>query len=104
MFPPTPTSDPYELLNNMWLSVQRGGEAFAADAYVEPNEQGYRAQLKLTYGLGDSVRKTLGEYMRSYARASGWQMNLHFTKHHALLELKPARARSKAASSSSKNL
>lgn len=88
------------MLNNMWLSVTRAGAAFTEQGRVIPRENN---ALECVFylapgGVSKEVRSPLEKYMRSYARASGWNIqSLKFTKTYAALVMTPSKAASKAA-------
>ena len=101
MFPPTPTTNPHELLNNMWLSVSRAGPAFTENAKVIPRDGVFECVLYMAPGgITPNVKKHLTTYMRQYVRASGWRVkSLRFTPRYAALLI----ASSSDASRASKN-
>lgn len=90
------------MLNNLWSSVSRGGEAFAEQARCIPKDGAYECVFYLTPGgLSPEAKRPLTKYMRSYMRLSGWRMkSMKFTKRYAVFVI----ATSSAASSRSKNL
>lgn len=102
MFPPKVTSDPQELLNNIWSCVQAAGPVFTQNARCAPKGDSYECSLQLAPGnLTPAVQKTLTSLMRAYAKESGWKVErLGIRKGHVDLLV----AASKAASSASKNL
>jgi hypothetical protein len=88
------------MLNNMWLSVSRGGPVFAEQGRVIPRDGD---DLECVFylapgGVSKEARKPLEKYMRSYARASGWSMrSMRFTKAYAAFVMAPSKAASKAS-------
>ena len=101
---PETTADPHTMLNNLWLSVSRGGEVFTADAQVVPREgkNDFMCRFYLQPGgVTPEVRKPLEKYMRGFALANGWKLtSVRFKKGYAELVM----ARSRAASRASRNL
>lgn len=100
MFPPKPTANPNEMLNNMWSSVTRGGEAFLEQGRIIPRDgDNIECVFYLAPGgVSKEAREPLKKYMRGYARASGWSMqSLKFTPRYAAFLMAPSKATSKAA-------
>jgi hypothetical protein len=88
------------MLNNMWLSVTRGGEAFREQGRVIPRDgDDLECVFYLTPGgVSKEARKPLEKYMRGYARASGWSVkSLKLTKNYLAFVMAPSRALSKAS-------
>ena len=77
MYPPKPTKDPYELLNNLYFSLSRAcSDHWSGEATVVPNGTGgYVATLQIARSLDDSSWEAASKYMRKYARASHWKVH-----------------------------
>ncbi len=102
MFPPKRTSDPQEMLTNLWASIERGGPTFLPDGRLIPREKNFECVFYLAPGkMSPDTRDTLSRYIRGYAQASGWTVKwLRFRRTHAAFEI----AASKAASRRSRKV
>jgi len=96
VFPPKRTSDPQEMLHNMWASITRGGEVFTQDARCIPKNDSFECVFYLAPdGVSKDARVPLTKYMRRYAQASGWKMQTpRFTKRYVVFEIASSRAAS----------
>jgi hypothetical protein len=104
VFPPKPTPNYNELLNNLVQSVGRAGPVFTGNATQAPDGEGYRFTLQLLPGVisntpvGERVQKYLAQYMRAYARESGWRVKaVSFKRGYVAFAVAPSRARSSAS-------
>jgi hypothetical protein len=76
MFPPKPTHNPQELLNNLWMSVQRAGPVFTGDANIIPKGDKQSCSICLAPGtLMHEVKHALRRYIKAYAKDSGWYLS-----------------------------
>ena len=75
-----PTTNPNELLNNLFFSVQRAGPVFTGQGRAVLQDKGYHVTLQLAphafndNDVGRKVRAALGSYIRSYLKESGWRV------------------------------
>ncbi len=100
MFPPKPSQNPSEWLNGLWSSLQRGGDHFGQDAHLETTPEGKTAmRSRMARQLPKDLQPVVTTYMKQYARACGWRLNVKFSKGYCVLE-----AASSAESSASKKL
>ena len=98
MYPPKPSQNPQEWLNNLWASLQRGGHHFGSEASLEQGSDGsIRLRSRMNERLPDTAKRAVTAYMKQYAKESGWRLKVAFKKGYVELE-----AASKDASSSSK--
>jgi aminoglycoside phosphotransferase (APT) family kinase protein len=92
----------------MVASVGRAGPVFTGATTREMSETGYQLTLQLAPGaladtpVGARVKQTLDQYMRAYAKMSGWRMGrLSFRRGYVAFTL--GMTVSRARSSSSRN-
>jgi hypothetical protein len=102
-----PTARPEEMLNNLFMSVQRAGPVFTGNATMTPDGEGFRITMQLAPGafnhndVGVRTQKALSVYIREYLRASGWRVRTARVRS-SYFELVTAPSRTR--SSSSRNL
>lgn len=92
------------MLNNLAQSVGRAGPIFTGNATRSPEGEGYQFTLQLVPGaitdtpLGTRLKKALGQYMRAYARESGWSVKtVSFKRGYVVFAIAASRARSSAS-------
>lgn len=99
MFPPKPSDNPHEWLTGLWQSLMRAGDHLAEGGQLQEDEEGRtHLRIRMNAPMPKDVKKPILEYMRQYARACGWKMQVKFEKNYICLI-----ASSKAASSASRN-
>lgn len=73
MFPPKITSDPQQLVQNLWSSLNRVGEQFDDQCLMDPvGESGFNVTLKLRDSLTPDSQAAIRAYVKSYVERSGW--------------------------------
>lgn len=100
MFPPTPSDKPEVWMTGLWQSLARAGSHFGEGGYLDLDDKGRTyVRVKMAEPLAKDVKKPVVEYMKQYANACGWGLQVKFEKNYIALI-----AVSKPASRASKNL
>lgn len=98
MYPPKPSNNPLEWMNAMWQSLQRASDCFGGEAVARPEDDELVLDVRLTGALTKEMKEAASTYMKKYARACGWRVNVAFKKGYVRLS-----AASRPASSASRN-
>lgn len=86
MFPPKKTQDVREFLDDLWASLQRGGEPFQGEAFLDEQEEGgFVVVLKLHQVLPKDISQVITKYIRGYGKEAGWKVDARFAKFYVTL-------------------
>lgn len=102
MFPPTPTNNPQEWLQDLYSSLKRAGDHFSDDAVLQQNGDETTLVLYLRDKLPDDGPRLLSRYIKEYSKAVGWSTKVSCTQRYVRL-ISSIRKDSKDASRAAKN-
>lgn len=86
MFPPQETEIVEEWVGGLWASLQRAGGHFTEEATIERLDEEVVVTLYLKDCLPNNAKLSVMNYIKEYARQSGWKAKyVHHKKNYVSL-------------------